>query len=220
MAENIYKPFDARIEEVIPLTADVSLFKVSPERLVGFSPGQFFMLSVWGYGEAPISVTSGADEPLSFAVRKAGLVTGALHGLTPGDRLGLRGPYGRGFPLDIAKGRDIVLMAGGLGLAPLRPLVLEFLRGRQDYGDVLLFYGAKTPRNLLYRDEFPGWEASGIKTALTVDCKDEGWQGCIGLVTTLLDETGKDLKDATAYVWPARDDRGGDGKAFPKGHTR
>ncbi len=127
-------------------------------------------------------------------------MTGALHSLKTGDKLGLRGPYGRGFPLELAKGRDIVIMAGGLGLAPLRPLVLEFVRRRKDYGEVFLFCGTKTPGDLLYRDEFPGWEASGIKTTQTVDCKDERWQGCVGLVTTLLDPVSKDLKDATAYV--------------------
>lgn len=197
---NIYMPGEAVIEEVRTLTRDVKLYTVKARGGGSPRPGQFYMLSVMGSGEVPISVASTGKEPLRFCIRKVGLVTAAIHGLAEGDRIGLRGPYGNGFPLEPARGRDVVLVAGGLGIVPMRPLIRGLLEDRAGYGRLFLLYGAKAPGEVLFNDEAPEWEASGLKIIHTVDCSDENWQGCVGLVTSQLESVDTDFREAAAYV--------------------
>ncbi len=200
--KNIYLPASGKIEEIMPQGRDVSLFRVRTQMPFNYLPGQFFMVSVWGAGEVPISVTSlsGEGNTVELCIRRAGLVTGAIHSMKAGDTVWLRGPYGNGFPLDISKGRDVVVVAGGIGMAPLRPLLQSFMKKSEDVGRVTLLYGARTPEDIVFRDELEGWKERGIKVLLTVDRADESWKGHVGLVTGLWQEVHSDLQKAAAYI--------------------
>lgn len=202
MKENIYKPFKAIISDIKELTGDVRLFKVIPERSVHYLPGQFFMLSVWGTGEAPISVSSteGIQPYLEFGIRKVGKVTGAIHELKVGDTLWLRGPFGNSFDLRRAEKRDIIFIAGGIGILPLRSLINLALMKGSDFRRLFLVYGAKRPSELLFLDEISHWKNKGLEVILTVDRGDESWKGNVGLVTEHIGKINTDFKIAFAYV--------------------
>lgn len=160
------------------------------------------MASVWGAGEAPISAASLPDDKglIELCVRKVGMVTNAIHSLQEGGMLGIRGPYGNGFPLEISKGRDIILAAGGIGIAPLRPLIQWLIKNRNGGKGVTLLYGARTPDDILFKEEMEDWTRKGIKVLLTVDRDGNGWKGKVGLVTGLLHEVHADFKQAAAYI--------------------
>ena len=149
-----------------------------------FQPGQFNMLYLPGYGESAISISSDpeASGQLGHTIRFVGNVTRAFSRLRPGARVGVRGPFGTSWPMESSKGKDIVLATGGIGLAPLRPVIYSILNHRQEYGRVTLVYGARTPRDLLYTDEFEAWEQQDINTIITVDRADETWRGHVGVV--------------------------------------
>jgi len=169
---------------------------------LGFAPGQFTMLYVWGVGEVPISIAGGthAGPGITHTVRAVGAVTRAICDLSPGEHVGIRGPYGVGWPLDRARGGDVVVAAGGIGLAPLRPVVLQLLANRGDFGAVSLIYGARSPDELLYPEELRQWRSRfDIEVEVTVDRGREGWYGDIGLVTNLLPRITFD-EEATAMV--------------------
>jgi NAD(P)H-flavin reductase len=167
-----------------------------------FIPGQFTMMSALGVGEVPISVSSPAkvDGPLQHTVRDVGSVTHALAHTRVGDVVGIRGPYGTGWEVDDGAGVDVVLVAGGIGLAPLRPAMLEVLRHRQRYGRVVLLYGTRTPEDLLFTDELKRWENLGVEVLVTVDYGTPSWTGRVGLVTTLVARAGFDPRTALALV--------------------
>ena len=189
--ESIYLPVEARILDVRPLTKLEKLFRLElPEGMsLQHEPGQFVGVSVLGVGEAPISISSSpsrSNGSFELCVRKAGSVTQALHGLKEGDRLGVRGPFGHGFPVHEFRGKDLLFAPGGLGLAPLRSLIQEVLDQRHLFGRILLLYGARQPAELLFLDEIEAWKQSGdIEIHLTVDRGDEGWTGNVGVITTL-----------------------------------
>jgi sulfhydrogenase subunit gamma (sulfur reductase) len=194
-------PVIARIKAVRTLTEDTLLFEVlfdennqnNQKQHIPFSyrPGQFMELSVFGVGECPISITSSPSRSgfLEFAVRNVGTVSGALHDLGPGDYIGLRGPFGNGFPLEAMKGKDIFFIAGGIGLAPLRSLVNYMLDNREDFGAIDIVYGARNPELLCFSGEFETWRnAPRTHLHLTVDSKAPGWDGNVGLVPALVKE--------------------------------
>ncbi len=151
--------------------------------------GQFDMLYAFGVGEVPIS-TSGsheADAPLIHTIRAVGAVTTALCALEPGAVVGVRGPFGNEWPLAEATGGDLVVVAGGIGLAPLRPAIRHALEHREDFGSVAVLVGARTPQDLLFRDELEQWRSRlDIEVDVTVDAAQSGWHGRVGLVTTLI----------------------------------
>lgn len=185
-------PHEALIENVVYEAPDVLTYTLSfadPQRQARyrFLPGQFNMLALPGIGEAAISLSSdaGAAGSLQHTVRKAGNVTTALERLGPGDRLGLRGPYGSAWPMQHAAGNDLLIVCGGIGLAPLRPAVYHVLRHRADYGQVTLLTGARTPADLLYTAEYDEWRAHDIDVVVTVDRADESWRGNVGVVPML-----------------------------------
>jgi NAD(P)H-flavin reductase len=151
-------------------------------------PGQFNMLYLPGVGEVPISVSVTPDEGpgIGHTIRFVGRVTHAIAVLRPGALIGLRGPYGRGWPLEQLTGREVLLVAGGLGLAPLRPLVLALLAERIRYGRLILLYGARQPADLLYQREYPDWQRRGMEVLVTVDRADPSWRGRVGVVPILL----------------------------------
>lgn len=168
-----------------------------------FEPGQFSMLTAFGVGEAAISLSGDPADPdrLVHTIQAVGAVSRALVALRPGDRLGLRGPFGQPWPLEAAEGRDVAIVAGGLGLAPLRPLVYRLLATRERYGDIRLFYGARTPDRLLFEREIGQWRRRyGIDAQCTVDRAAGAWDGHVGVVTALLGRAGLRAVRTTAFV--------------------
>ena len=165
------------------------------------APGQFMMIYVFGVGEVPISVSGALDRPapLVLTVRAVGAVTEAICASAAGSVLGVRGPFGTAWPIAAAEGADVVVVAGGIGLAPLRPVLLRALERRGEYGDVVLLYGARTPADLLYGAELEAWR-DGASVGVTVDAADPGWQGQVGVVPKLLPAARFDPASAVAFV--------------------
>jgi sulfhydrogenase subunit gamma (sulfur reductase) len=188
---SIYLPAVATIEDVQTETEREKVFTVRlPDgQNLGQNPGQFVMVSLPGVGEAPISVMSSPSrtgETFKLCIRNAGDLTGRLHSLLPGDKLGIRGPLGRGFPLEVFKGKDVLVVPGGLGMPPARSLIDEILDNRDDYGRLIVLYGARNPGEILFRDELQKWhQRDDIELLLTVDHPDESWEGHVGVVTQL-----------------------------------
>jgi sulfhydrogenase subunit gamma (sulfur reductase) len=188
---HLYMPITARITSVLPLTELEKVFTVQlPDGLsLDHHPGQFVEVSLLGMGEAPISISSSpsrSKDSFELCVRKVGDVTQAIHRLQPGDLLGVRGPFGRGFPYEKFRGKDILFAPGGLGLAPLRSLINQVLDERALYGRVLILYGARNPSELLFKNELEAWsKRNDVELMLTVDRGDENWKGHVGVITTL-----------------------------------
>jgi NAD(P)H-flavin reductase len=192
--ENPFVPEPARIVRTYHLTEDVKFFQVrivAMERALSFryNPGQFAMISVLGAGEAPFSISSPPSRPglLEFCIRKVGSVTKALFRLKENDLIGLRGPYGNGFPIEKMIGKDILIVVGGLGAAPLRSVLLYCLDNRDQFRRVSLLNGAKRPAEMIFREEFLALkEREDLECHLAVDEDDTGiWTENIGVVTTL-----------------------------------
>jgi len=185
-------------------TADTFTMLLEPTDGVplGFIPGQFTMLSAFGVGEVPISVSGAAHlgGPLQHTVRDVGAVTHALARTSVGDVVGVRGPYGTGWDVADGAGGDVVLVAGGIGLAPLRPVVLEVLAHRQRYGRVVVIYGTRRPEDLLFAVELRRWENQGVEVLVTVDYGTPSWTGRVGLVTALIPRAGFDPRSTLALV--------------------
>ena len=167
-----------------------------------FAPGQFHMLYAFGIGEVPISISGDPAAParLVHTIRAVGPVTQAMQAMRPGDVLGVRGPYGSAWPVEAARGRDVLVLAGGLGLAPLRPAVYHFIRRRAEYGRVAVLYGARTPEDLVYREELDRWREAGLEVLATVDRAGTDWAGPVGVVTALLRGVAFDPAEAAAFL--------------------
>jgi len=152
-------------------------------------PGQFVEVSLLGVGEAPISISSSpsrSNGSFELCVRRAGDLTSVLHRMTPGEMIGIRGPFGRGFPFERFRGKDMLFAPGGLGLAPLRSLINQVLDERGNFGRVIILYGARHPSELLFTDELAEWQArDDIELHLTVDRADDDWKENVGVITTL-----------------------------------
>jgi NAD(P)H-flavin reductase len=183
-------PRPYRVGEKWSETADTVTLELVPDdaTVMPFHPGQFTMLYVLGVGEVPISIAGDPHRPevVVHTIRTVGAVTQALVGMEPGEPLGVRGPYGAGWPTGRAEGKDLVVVAGGIGLAPLRPVVLDVIARRERYGAVTLIYGARSPSDLLYVDQLRTWRSRfDIQVEVTVDRPDRDWQGDVGVVTGL-----------------------------------
>jgi NAD(P)H-flavin reductase len=164
-------------------------------------PGQFAMLYAFGIGEVPISVSQTDEAVLFHTVRAVGAVTEAICASAPGGTLGVRGPFGNTWPIEEAAGFDVVVVAGGIGLAPLWPVVHHVLRHRADYGEAALLYGSRTPPDLLYRPELDRLrEADGLDVDVTVDAAGPDWRGKVGVVPKLIAETRFDAGSTAAFV--------------------
>jgi NAD(P)H-flavin reductase len=171
-------------------TVTVDLFPAGDGDPAAFRPGQFTMVAVPGVGEVPLSIAGDLDRPgvLQHTVRAVGAVTNRLAALAPGDAVGVRGPFGRPWPLERARGRDLIVVAGGIGMAPLRTVVQHALQHRGRFDDVALLYGARTPLDLLYRTELHEWRSRfDIEVEITVDRGGPDWHGDVGVVTALFD---------------------------------
>lgn len=194
---NPYLPQPAVIKKIHVETHDTKTYTLvmrSTQKQGGFTfnPGQFGIVNVFGAGEAPFSYSSSPKVRGSFdhTIRRMGVLTNALAKLNEGDVVGVRGPYGKGWPINEAENRDMLLVAGGLGLPPLRPVISEIMDRRGSFGTVELLYGARTPGDLLYTPEYPLWGKAGVRVLLTVDqaLPDTAWSGDVGLVVKLFDK--------------------------------
>ncbi len=202
---SLYLPTLAEVVRTESLTKMEKLFEIKFKngRDLGHQPGQFVEVSLFGIGEAPISVSSSPTKKGSFelAVRAVGNVTQAMHNLEKGAVLGIRGPFGQGFPVQEIKGKDILFVAGGIGLVPLRSLINYVLDNRSDFGRVLVLFGAKTPGEQLFLNELAKWRSSKAMEYLeTVDRADDQWKGNVGVITTLFPKIAIDPKKTVAVI--------------------
>lgn len=201
--ENTYIPSKIRLEYLEYESDDTSTFFF--DRNLDSRPGQFVELSIPGYGEAPISINSTADEKLRLTVRAVGNLTKAMHRMNVGDTAGIRGPFGRGWPMDDIKKEDVLIVAGGIGLAPLRAVIVDILTHREQYGRVELLYGARSPELILHKKELGEWMEK-MDVRVTVDeCTEyrkdicRAWKGDVGVVTTLFEKSSIS-EDGTAFI--------------------
>jgi sulfhydrogenase subunit gamma (sulfur reductase) len=193
----------AKIRQKKKLTANEKFFEIALRdgSSLDHEPGQFIMVSLPGIGEVPISICSPPAKRDSFdlCVRAVGKVTRSLHKLKAGDEIGIRGPYGKGFPIRILEGNDLLIIAGGLGIAPLRSLITYVLDNRRDFGKVHILFGCKEPKDMLFSDELEDWnKRTDLHYACTVDRADPDWAGNVGVITTLI--PGVDIEPLRTFA--------------------
>lgn len=206
-AHNPYRPELATVKEVIQETHNIRTLRVvldDEERMRQFTfrPGQVGQLSVFGVGESTFVINSppSCREYLQFSVMRTGEVTQRIHQLSPGDQIGVRAPLGNGFSFEDLKGKDVLFVGGGIGMAPLRTLLLHMIDHRSDYGDIMIIYGARSPQDLCYRYEFDMWKGGNVNLVLTVDSEFPGWNGRVGFVPTVLTEEAPAAHNRVAIV--------------------
>jgi NAD(P)H-flavin reductase len=198
------RPF--RVQRVRKETYDTFTLELDPPHSAdgfSFAPGQFNMVYVSGVGEVPISISGDPGKPqtLIHTVRSVGTVTQKICAPRPGNVLGVRGPFGSSWPVEEAVGSDVVIVCGGIGLAPLRPALYYVMTNREKYGRVVLLYGARTPEDLLYKTELPKWRGHfDLEVEVTVDSATSGWRGNVGVVTTLIPPARFDPENTVAMV--------------------
>jgi NAD(P)H-flavin reductase len=190
-----------KIEEEAPGVNTYWITFTDPEVQKDFSflPGQFNLLTIPGYGEAAISISSDPKntEAIGHTIRLTGNVTKAIDRIGVGGKIGLRGPFGSSWPLEQLKGKDIYIAAGGIGLPPLRPAIYQIMDNRGDFGKVVVIYGARTPEDLQFKDEYDTWEENGIEMMVCVDSCDDTWTGLVGVVPMLFYSLRIDHKKGT-----------------------
>jgi len=202
---NNYLPFKTTLRSVKELRNDVKLFSIMVPGDFSYRPGQFVMVSVFGAGEIPISITSTPEicKDLEICVRTVGHVSAAVNSLRTGDTIWIRGPYGKPFSLK-RETRDTLFVTGGIGIVPLRPLVNQMIdvhRQSEGKGTVTVIYGSRNPSEVLFMDEVASWMERGANIVMTVDtCDNEAWKGYTGLVTEHFGKAGVDYKNCTAYI--------------------
>jgi len=201
-----YLPVRAVVKSAAMVSEKEMLFTVAPgdAALLDYRPGQFFMVGLPGYGEAPISVTSapGGAKSFELCIRAAGNLTNALHRLKKGDSMTVRGPFGTSFPVDGMKGADILFVAGGIGIVPMRSLIKTVLNKKRGFGKATLVYGARGPGEMLFGDELDEWRERGLDIRLTIDSAHPAWKGNVGLVTTLLPEVDVTPRTIAVVIGP------------------
>ena len=205
---NAMKPYLARLVEVMDMAPEIKLFRLEMlngggEAFHDYKPGQFAFVSAFGVGEAPFGIAStpGRGSLVEFAVQRLGGVTTELHELGDGDILGVRGPLGNWFPMEAFKGKDILVLGGGIGGAPLRPVLQTILDNREDYGKLTILWAARRPDLLIFREEYATWRAAAdTELYLTVDEADEAWDGEVGLITQLLEKIQPTPENAVAIT--------------------
>lgn len=201
----VYDPMSPAFWPVVDLwdeTNDTFNMEIAPPSGWAYAPGQFNMLYVPGIGEVPISISGlTAAGGIVHTIRDVGAVTHALHNLHPGQEVGVRGPFGTGWPVAEAVGTDVVIVAGGIGLAPLRPAMTHILDHRDDYEQVSLLYGARTPQDLLYEDQLAEWRSRfDLEVEVTVDAATRRWRGPVGVVTRLIARAPFDAENTTVMI--------------------
>ncbi len=204
--ENPYIPDLAVIKDIKDLTYDTKLFRISfkdknVQKNFSYKPGQFVEIGVFGFGEAPISITSSPSVKNYFelCIKNMGNVTNKLHQMKKNYNVYVRGPYGNAFPFDEVKNKDVLFVDGGIGLAPLRSLIIEMLAHRNEFGKINVLYGARTSEDMIFTYELEEW-GKKIKVLTTVDKGDFRWKGNIGVVGTLLPNIKGEPRNTAAFV--------------------
>ncbi len=206
--KNIYLPHLVEIVDVKQETPDIKTFKLkfkdqAVEDSFDYKPGQFVEFSIFGEGEAPFCISNSPTRKsgIECSVKRMGKITQALHELDTGDTVGIRGPYGNGFPIEDLKNKNLLFVAGGIGLAPLRSLINYCLDNRNNFKSITIVNGARTSRDLVYKNEYQAWEkAKDTKLYLTVDCQEENWTCMVGVVPKILEQLKPTCKDSVAIV--------------------
>lgn len=199
-------PRSYRVDRIIEETDDTFTLHLEPfdgHNGQPYAAGQFNMLYVYGVGEVPISISGSpvAPVPLVHTTRVVGAVTRAMRALKKGDLIGVRGPYGSHWPIEKAEGSDVVIVAGGIGLAPLRPALYQMMAQREKFGRIVLLYGTRTPDDILFRQELKQWRGEfDLEIYITVDRAMEGWRGNVGVVTTLIPRAPFDPHNTVALI--------------------
>ncbi|MEW6515843.1 MAG: FAD/NAD(P)-binding protein [candidate division FCPU426 bacterium] len=190
MSSRLYLPVSARVEAVSEETPTIKTFCLRPAEPIPFLAGQFVELTIPGVGEAPFTPSSSpaVKDKLEITIMRAGLVTQKIHALQPGATIGIRGPLGKAYPLDKFRGREVLIVGGGVGLAPLRALLFALFENLDQYRKVFVRYGARTPKDIVYKNALASaWDRNQLDVQVTVDKGDDTWSGRQGVVTTILE---------------------------------
>ena len=204
--KNPYQPIKTQILKVIPETPGIKTFVLKPENHFKFEAGQFIQLTVPGVGEGPFTPSSSPyeREKVEVTVMRVGKVTSSLHNMQEGNPVGIRGPYGNRYSTDKWKNKEILIVGGGVGLAPLRSLFLSLTHNINDYRKIVLCYGAKTPQDIVYKKSILNkWQKEfrdKVSFRITVDKGDKTWKGKVGLVTTTLDGIDEEINNLTESI--------------------
>ena len=204
MNQNLYQPIAGEITDIIDESPTIKSFIVVPEKEFAFKTGQFVELTLPGEGEAPFTPSSSPSDAgkMEITIMKAGRVTALLHECKKGRKVGIRGPYGNGYPVDDFVGKEIYIVGGGVGLAPIRSLFLTLVNRIKDFKSVVCRFGARTPEDFIYKKTLFGpWQKiDGVKIKLSVDKSDGKWTGNVGVVTTILNKDDVNIESAVAIV--------------------
>ncbi len=204
--KDLYNPSMAAIISVEELTETEKKFEIElPDKIVlGHKPGQFVEISIFGFGEAPISICSSPTKKSStfdLTIRKTGRLTDKIHLLTAGSKVGIRGPFGNGFNASDFEGKDVLFIAGGIGLAPLKSMIDYTIDKRADFKRIIIVYGTKQPSEILFPEEIKKWqERDDVEFLMTVDRADADWKGNVGVITTLIPPLELDVENTIAAV--------------------
>ncbi|MBN1163760.1 MAG: FAD/NAD(P)-binding protein [Candidatus Krumholzibacteriota bacterium] len=200
--KNPYYPIDTVVEDIITETPTIKTFCLKPKKPIAFRAGQFMQLTVPGVGEAPFTPSSDPNisEKMEISILKTGKVTDALHELKPGAKVGLRGPFGKGYPLDKLVGKEVLVVGGGVGLAPMRALLYALFNDPSKYKKIVIKFGAREPEELSFRRQYDEWGslAPNISLQTTIDVPHPKWDGHVGLVTSILDDLDINIPDSYA----------------------
>ncbi|MFC1809169.1 FAD/NAD(P)-binding protein [Candidatus Omnitrophota bacterium] len=201
--KNPYRSIEAEVIDVITETPTITTIRFKPKEPITFKTGQYIEMTIPGVGEAPFTPSSqpSIKDMMEVSVMKTGKVTGKIHELQKGDIIGVRGPLGNGYPLDKFKGKEVLVVGGGCGFAPLRSLMYEFFEMSGELKKLFFRGGCKNPSELLYREEMKEWgKRKDLNLELTVDKGDASWKGNVGVVTTILDDVKMDYKNGIGVV--------------------
>jgi NAD(P)H-flavin reductase len=200
---NLYLPIEAKIEKIIQETSNIKTFITRPKEKITFTTGQFVELTVQGIGEAPFTPSSSPyhSEKIEVTIMDVGKVTNKLHQMKEGEIIGIRGPYGKGYPLDSMYGKEVLILGGGVGMAPLRSFLLTLLENINKFKRIILCYGARTPEDIVYKNNFIEWMSNDrLEVYRSVDKTDGKWKETEGVVTVLLEKFKVDLSNSVAIV--------------------
>jgi NAD(P)H-flavin reductase len=199
--QNPYMPLSGTVEKVIEETSTIKTIVIRPEQEIAFKAGQFMQVTMPGVGEAPFTPSSSPNktEMIEFTILKMGKVTDKLLSVNTGETLGLRGPFGKGYPVDKLRGKEVLVIGGGVGLAPLRSLLYVLFDEIDSFKKVHIKYGARTPDDLVYRSMYDSWaKIPNVEFTPSIDVEAPGWSGNVGVVTTLLDNIDIDIPNSYA----------------------
>ena len=203
MVDNPYLPVEAKVEKIIDETPNIKTFVLKPSRKIKFETGQFVQLTILGIAEAPFTPSSSPsqNERIELTIMKVGLLTDKLYEMKEGEIVGIRGPYGCGYSLGDFYDKEVLILGGGVGMAPLRSLLLTLLENVDKFRRIVLCYGARTPEDVVYKCAFPEWKKKKkLEILRSVDKAAPGWEETEGLVTVLLDKVKMDLRNSVAVV--------------------